>query len=431
MTPALSLADTEMDIQRTSEARKRKIRRTALAVVSLLALAGVTAGLSRLKPAPPAVEKGAIWTDTVKRGPMLRDVRGTGALVPVEIRWVPTLNPGRVERILVLPGAAVKADAVLLELSNPELVQAALDLEWEVKGAEAELENLRVQLESQRLNQQAAAASLKLDYSQADLEAQADEELASLGLVPTLVLKRSRARAEELKTRYEIEQQRLEISRDAANAQLAVQKSKLEQCRAQARLKQQQVESLKIRAGIDGVLQKLGDKDPLQVGQQLVAGANVARVADPLRLKAEIKVPETQAKDILLDQVAIVDTRNGTAEGRVVRIDPAVQNGTVTVDVALNGPLPKGARPDLSVDATIQLERLDDVLNVGRPVQAEPESASHLFKLVNARMAVRVPVKFGRISVNTVEVREGLRAGDQVILSDMSQWDGYDRVRLN
>lgn len=421
-----------MDIQRTSQARKRRIRRVIFGSVGLVVVALVTVGLSRLKPAAPSVDKGTIWTDTVKRGEMLREVRGTGTLLPEEIRWVPIINPGRVERILVLPGAAVQADTILIELSNPELEQAVFDSEWQCKAAAAELDNLQAQLESLRLSQVAAAASLKADFSQAELEAEADEELCKDGLVPKLVMKRSRSKADELKSRYEIEEKRLQTSANAARAQVAVQQAKVEQLRAQSNLKRQQFDSLKVRAGLSGVLQKLGDREQLQVGQQLPSGANVARVADPARLKAEIKIAETQAKDVQLGQPVSVDTRNGLVEGRVVRIDPAVQNGTVTVDVTLEGALPKGSRPDLSVDGTIQLERLADVVNVGRPVQGQAESTVGLFKLVNGgREAVRVQVKLGRSSVNAIEVRGGLEVGDQIIRSDMSQWDAYDRVRIN
>jgi len=347
-----------MDYQRTSATRNRKLRQVSYALGGLVIIAGITAGLSRLKPAAPSVAKASVWLDSVKRGPMLREVRGTGTLVPLDIRWIPTLNQGRVERIHVLPGSTVRADTVLVELSNPELEQAALDAEWQAQAAEAELQKLSVDLESSRLNQQSISASARHDYTQAELEAQADAELAREGLVPKLVEQRSRAKADELKARLEIEERRLAISADSAKAQLVVQKTKLQQLRAQAALKRTQVESLKVRAGIDGVLQKLGDKDPLQVGQQLVPGANVARVADPLRLKAEVKVPETQAKDIQVGQFAVIDTRNGVANGEVVRIDPAVQNGTVAVDVAFNTELPKGVRPDLAVEGTIQIERV-------------------------------------------------------------------------
>jgi HlyD family secretion protein len=421
-----------MDFERHSQARRRKVRRIIIVAGALLGVVALTVGVSTLNPAVPRVQRAFVWIDAVKRGPMLRAVAGTGALVPVEIRWVPALTAGRVERILVLPGAAVKADTVVLELSNPELQQAALEAEWQVQAAEAELENLKVKLESERLNQQATTAGFKSDHCLAELEALADETLATNGLVPQLVSKRSRAKADELKNRWNIESKRLEMSSESARAQLTVQQSKVQQCRVQAQLKKQQVQSLKVVAGLNGILQKLGDREPLQAGQQLVAGANVARVADASRLKAEVKIPETQARDIELGQRAVIDTRNGFARGRVERIDPAVQNGTVTVDVALEGELPRGCRPDLTVEGTIELERLDNVLSVGRPVRGEPEAVTRLFKLVNGgRSATRVNVKLGRTSVNQIEVREGLEAGDQVIISDTSQWDGQDRIRLN
>jgi HlyD family secretion protein len=421
-----------MDFERQSQARRRKIRRIIIVAGSLLGVGVLTLGVSSLNPAAPRVQRTSVWIDAVKRGPMLRTVAGTGTLVPMEIRWVPALTAGRVERILVLPGAAVKVDTVLIELSNPELRQAALEAEWQVQAAEAELENLKVKLASERLNQQATAEGFKFDHSQAELEAQADEALATNGLVPQLVSNRSRAKADELKNRWVIESNRLEMSSESARAQLAVQQVKVEQCRAQAQLKNQQVRSLQVVAGLNGVLQRLGDKEPLQAGQQLLAGANVARVADASRLKAEVKIPETQARDVQLSQTALIDTRNGLAKGRVERIDPAVQNGTVTVDVALEGELPRGCRPDLTVEGTIELERLDNVLSVGRPVRGEPEAVTRLFKLVNGgRGATRVNVKLGRSSVNQIEVREGLEVGDQVIISDTSRWDGQDRIRLD
>src|SRR5438552_7046190 len=325
-----------MDIARPDVARKRRRKRILYSVAGLSALVVITIGLSRLKPAAPLVENP--WPDTVKRGEMLRQVRGNGTLVPEEILWIPTLCAGRVERIMVLPGAAVKADTVLVELSNPDVDQAAFDAESQLKGAEADMANLRVQLDSQKLTEEAMVAMAQANYSGAKLDFEVNDELAKAGLVPALTLKQSKAKAEELAKLLEIEQQRLTISADAARAQLAVQDAKVAQLRAQLQLRRRQVEALKIRAGIDGVLQKLGDAaaTTLQGGQQLAPGATVARVANPARLKAEIKVAETQAKDIQFDQRAEIDTRNGVIPGHVIRIDPAVQNGTVTVDVALD-----------------------------------------------------------------------------------------------
>jgi HlyD family secretion protein len=363
---------------------------------------------------------------------MLREVHGNGTLLPEQIRWIPAMNAGRVEFIHVQAGAAVKADTVILELSNPELIQAAFDAEWAVKAAEAQLAKLKVQLDSDQLAAEANVAALRADCSVAKLDAEADEKLLQEKLVDRLTAARSRTKAEQLTIRCALEDKRLLTVAQSRIAQLAAQDAELARLRAVYELKKQQVESLKVKAGLEGVLQKLGETSQLQVGQQIPAGANLARVANPKRLKAEIKVAETQAKDVELNQSASVDTRNGIIAGHVVRIDPAAQNGTVTIDVALDGSLPKGARPDLTVDGTIELEKLDDVVYVGRPVHGEPDSTVTIFKILEGgKNAVRVPVKLGRSSVNFIEVIDGLKPGDQVILSDMSQWDGYDRVRLN
>lgn len=422
-----------MDIARPDQARKKRRRRIAALVGGLAAITLITLGLSQLKPAAPPVERGSLLFDTVKRGQLLRQVRGNGTLVPQEIRWIPTINQGRVERIVVLPGARVKADTILVELSNPDVTQAAFDAESLVKTAEADMTNLRVQLDSQRLTQRSAVATAKSNYSSAKLDLEVNDQLASSGLVPAITLRQSKAKAEELASLLEIEEERLKISAEATAAQIAAQQTKLDQLRGQLELKRLQVQALKIRAGVDGVLQRLGDlTNPLQEGQQLPAGALVARVAEPSHLKAAIKIAETQAKDVQLDQIAEIDTRNGIIPGHVIRVDPAVDNGTVTVDIALDAPLPKGARPDLSVDGTIELERLQDVLYVGRPVQGQPESLIGLFKVIEGgRAATRVQVKLGHTSVSTVEIVQGLQIGDQIILSDMSQWDSFERVRLN
>ena len=422
-----------MDLPVSPEVRRRRKRRRWLTIIAaVVVLTLVTIGLSRLQPAAPVVEKSSIWVDTVKRGEMLRQVRGNGTLVPEDIRWIPALNAGRVEQILVLPGARVKADTVLVELSNPEVDQEAFDAEWELKGAKAELANLRVKLETDKMTLKKAVATAEADYSNAKVEFEVEDALAKSGLTPAVTLKQARTKAEELEKVLAIERERLASADTAAQAQLDVQEAKVAQLNAQLELRKQQVEGLKIRAGMDGVLQRLGDPtNPLQLGQQLAAGAPVARVANMTRLKAAIKIAETQARDVQLDQVAEIDTRNGVIPGHVTRIDPAVENGTVTVDVGLDAPLPKGARPDLSVDGTIELERLADVLYVGRPVQGQPDSTVGLFKVVdNGKAAVRVSVKLGRSSVSTIEVLGGLQVGDQVVLSDMSQWDAHDRVRL-
>jgi HlyD family secretion protein len=353
--------------------------------------------------------------------------------VPQEIRWIPTVNQGRIERVCVLPGARVTKETVLVELVNPEVTQAAFDAESMVKTAEADGTNLRVQLESQKLTQRAAVATARSNFNSAKLDLEVNEQLASAGLIPAIALRQSKAKAEELASLLEIEEERLKISADSEAAQLGAQETKLAQLRKQLELKRLQVEALKIRSGVDGVLQRLGDStNPLQEGQLLPAGALIARVAEPARLKAAIRIAETQAKDVQLDQHAEIDTRNGIIPGHVTRVDPVVENGTVTVDVALDAALPKGARPDLSVEGTIEIERLNDVLYVGRPVQGQPESLTHVFKVVEqGRVATRVQIKLGHSSINMVEVLQGLQNGDQIILSDMSQWDSFERVRLN
>jgi len=413
--------------------KRRRLRRWLLGGGAAAVLALVTLGLSRLQPAATMVEKASIFMDTVKRGEMLRQVRGNGTLIPEDIRWIPTVNAGRVERIVVLPGARVKRDTVLVELSNPEVEQAAFEAEWDLKGARAGLANLHAQLNSDRLTQKKAVATAEADFSSARLEFEVEDELSKSGIASQVTLKQAKTKADELAKLLEIEKERLGATDASEKAQLDVQEAKVSQLEATLELKRQQADGLKIRAGMDGVLQRLGDAaNPLQLGQQLAAGAPIARVADPSRLKAAIKVAETQARDIQLDQVAEIDTRNGVVSGHVIRVDPAVENGTVTVDVALDGALPKGARPDLSVDGTIELERLENVLYVGRPVQGQTDSQVGIFKVVeNGAAARRVPVKLGRSSVSTIEIQQGLEAGDQVILSDMSQWDAHERIRLN
>jgi HlyD family secretion protein len=421
-----------MDIPRIGEAKRKRRKRIIIGAVGLVVLAGITMGLMRLPQAAPSVPRSTLYFGTVKHGGFPRNVRGNGTLLPEEIRWVPAVNPGRIERILVLPGAEVKVDTVLIEMTNPELEQAAFEAKWALTAAQADLENTRVTLESQRLTQEAATATLKSQMNLAILDAEADAKLAAEHLVADLTAKRSRANADELKGRYEIEVKRLEIANEAIKAQVAVQQAKVEQLRASYRLKEQQVESLKVRAGIDGVLQRLGDTQVLQRGQQIVAGANLARVANPNKLKAEIRIAETQARDIQYGQSAEVDTRNGVIQGKVIRIDPAPQNGTVGVDVALEGPYPKGSRPDLTVDGTIMLERLENVLYVERMVHGQSDSTVGIFKTYESgRMAQRVNVKLGRTSVSFIEVLDGLTVGDEIILQDMSQYDSNDRLRLN
>jgi HlyD family secretion protein len=416
-----------MDVPRQNVAKKKKIKRAILLGIGLILVLGITLGLSRLKPAAPGVERATVWIDTVKRGPMLRQVRGTGTLVPEQIQWIPAATDGRVEKIFVLAGALVKSDTILLQLSNPELELASRDAELQLKAAQAELASERVRLESQRMDQEAAAAGVKADYIGAQLRAEADETLAKEGLVADFTLKISKAKAEELALRYEIEKKRVEINKESVIAQMDVQRAKVDQLRALYQLKHDQLEALRVRSGADGVLQQL----PLQVGQRVTPGTTLAKVVQPEHLKAELKIAETQAKDIQIGQVASVDTRNGIIPGHVMRVDPASQNGTVTVDVKLEGSLPKGARPDLTVDGTVELERMQDVLYVGRPASGQENGTVGLFRLdPDGSDASRVTVKLGRSSVNTIEILEGLKPGDQVVLSDMSAWDAYDHIRL-
>jgi HlyD family secretion protein len=417
-----------MDVPRKSAARNRLIKRVLMGVVALTAMVLITIGLGRLKLAAPTIERSSVWIDTVKRGPMRRDVRGLGTLVPQEILFIPALTDGRVVRIHIRPGTAVKPDSVILELSNPELETAAVDAEFQLKAAEAAYTDLRVQLESKGLDQRATAAQVTADFKQARMKADRDEALAKQGLLPDLDRQLSRVKAEELAVRTQLEEKRLSIVGESVEAQLAAQRVKIDQLRAQAELKRKQVEQLKVRAGTDGILQQL----PVEVGQRLAAGTVLAKVSQPTKLKAELKVPETQAKDIGLGQPVTIDTRNGLIAAKVIRIDPGSTNGTVTVDAKLEGELPQGARPDLSVDGTVELERLSDVVYVGRPVFGQPNSTVSLFKLEpDGRYANRVQVKLGRNSVNNIEIVEGLRVGDQVILSDMSAWDAQNRIRLN
>ncbi|HEX9186280.1 MAG TPA: HlyD family efflux transporter periplasmic adaptor subunit [Vicinamibacteria bacterium] len=417
-----------MDIARPDLLEKKKKRRLAWGAVVAVAVALLTLGVSRLKPAAPTVERATVVIDTVKRGEMVREVRGLGTLVPEEIRWIPALTQARVERLVLLPGTKVTADSVVLELSNPELETQAQDAESQARAAEARYTELKVRLESQLLDQKAAAARVAAESRQARLRADADAELAKNGLIAGLTLKLSQSAADELEHREGIEQQRLAIAGEAITAQMRVQEAEVEQRRAQARLRRSQVEALRVRAGLDGVLQVV----PVEVGQQVTPGTNLARVARPDRLKAVVRVPETQARDVVPGQKAVVDTRNGVVAARVMRVDPAVQNGTVTVDLALVGELPKGARPDLTVDGTIELERLENALHVGRPAMGQPQTTVGLFRIVKGTSeAVRVRVHLGQASVSTIEIVEGLDEGDEVILSDTSAWDSADRIRLN
>jgi HlyD family secretion protein len=416
-----------MDIARPSNARAKLIRRIILGGVAVLFIGGVSFGLTRLRPAAPAVDRATVWSDEVKRGPMLRDVRGLGTLVPEEIRWIPAQTDSRVERWVLRPGATVKPGSVIMELSDPTLQREALDAEFQLKGAEADLANLKVQVDSDLMNQKAIEAGVRSDYEQAKIQHEVDAKLVAEGLAADVTERLSRVKEQQLAIRVQLEGERTKVAVDSAKARLAAQQAKIDEQNALYQLKKSQVDALHVRAGIDGVLQLV----PVDVGQHVTPGTNLARVADPKKLKAEIKIAETQAKDVIIGQTASVDTRNGIVTGHVSRVDPSVQNGTVTVDVQFDGLLPDGARPDLSVDGTVELENLKNVLYVGRPVHGASQSTISLFKLTpDGSEAVRTNVKLGRSSVNTVEILDGLQVGDRVILSDMSQWDNYDRIRL-
>jgi HlyD family secretion protein len=416
-----------MDIPRTAAAAQRRRKRILYALAGIAVLVLVTVGLLRLRPAAPSVERGTVWIDTVKRGPMLRQVRGLGTLVPTDIRWIPATSEGRVERIFMLPGTRVKKDTVLLQLANPQLEQETLDAQWKLNAAEADQKNLEAQLQNQLLAQRSVAAQVGGEYREAKLKAETDTELSKLGVVAPMALKNSVSKSDELEMRSRLEQERVDAARQTMKAQLDAGKAKVEQARAFYELKKEQLDGLKVRAGADGVLQEL----PLKEGQFVPVGTLLAKVVEPSHLKAELKIPETQAKDLQLNQPAQIDTHNGVIPGHVMRIDPAAVNGTVTVDVSLDGELPSGARPDLSVDGTVDLERMADVLYVGRPAFGQEHSTVGMFRLEpDGVTADRVQVKLGRGSPTVIEIVGGLKQGDQVILSDMSRWDNFDRIKL-
>jgi HlyD family secretion protein len=423
-----------MDIPRSPAfARQKKIRRLLFSIAAFIVVALVTVVLAKLKPAAPTVERGTTWREKVKRGEMVRQVRGPGTLVPEDIRWITAATEATIERIVTLPSASIlKPDTVILEMRDEKVQQELIDAELQLRAAEADLTSLKVRLNNELLQQQSDTANLRGQYHQAKIQAEANEQLSKEGLLSKVTTRVSQVSAEELEKRFALEEERLRIKAESTAAQVKAEDARVAQRRALYELKKSQAEALKVRAGIEGVLQVV----PVQVGQRVPAGTNLARVAVPGRLKAELRIPETQARDIEIGQRAVVDTRNGEVEGRVTRMDPAAQNGTVLVDVAaFTEPLPRGARPDLSVDGTVELERLTNVLYVGRPAFGQEQSSVSLFKVVAGTCempdeANRVTVKLGRTSVNTVEILSGLADGDCVILSDMSAWDGRDRVRL-
>ena len=417
-----------VDIARSPDViRKKKIRRALYAAAAGVVIILITLGVSRLKPAAPSVERATVWVDTVKRGPMVRQVRGSGTLVPEEIRWIPATTQGRVERIILRPGAQVKAGTVILELSNPELEQSVKEAQLAYQSAQAAFQNRKAELESSLLKQQSELATIEANYKNATMTLQMNETLLKEGLVPKITVEQMRSNALDLENRLKIEKQRLEMTQLGIKSQIAPQESDVNQRRAALELRTKQLEDLKVKSSMEGVLQVV----PVEVGASVQPGANLARVANPHNLKAELRIAETQTKDITIGLPAEVDTRNGVVKGRVSRIDPASSNGTVGVDVTLEGALPPGARPDLSVDGTVRLELLENVIYVGRPAFGQENSTVGLFKVGADGEAMRVNVKLGRSSVNTIEIIEGLQPGDQVILSDMSSYDEYQRIKLS
>jgi HlyD family secretion protein len=416
-----------MDIPRLGVARSKKIRRILFLIAFIVAASAATYGLSKLKPAAPSVERATLWPDKVKRGPMLRDIHGTGTLVAEDFRWIPASRDGLVQKINVRIGDTVSPNTILAELSNPDLLQTLMDSELQIKAAEADLVNMRTGHENAAINQQILIANLDAAAQRARLQADTNDELAKRGLIGQLSVRLSHLEADNSASQVEREKQRVAINAKSADAQIAAQEARLDQLRATYEMRKRQVDELKIRAGVSGVLQQLS----IEGGQRITTGAPIAKVAEPGRLKAQLRIAETQAKDILIGQTASIDTRNGIIPGRVVHIDPAAVQGTVTVDVQLEREPPKGTRPDSSVDGTIEIERLDNVLYVGRPANGQQDTTVQMFKVLANGEAVRGRVRIGRVSVNSIEILEGLQEGDEVILSDMSTWDAYDRIRLN
>ena len=424
-----------MDVPRKDAARRKWIRRGLFAGAVVIVVPAISITLGRMKPASPIVEASSVWPDTVKRGEMVVQHRGLGSLVAEEILFVAAVTEGRVRKILVRPGTLVGVETVIVQLTSPELEQQTLDAEYALKSGEAKLKDLQVTLVSQTLTQRAELARLETELTQAKLNYELQDALFKEGLVKPLPYKLAQANFADLTKRYALEQERLTIRKDSVEAQLAVQAADIDKLRAMYGLRKSQLDALNVKAGVAGMLQELPGLLPntqLQEGQRVPAGTVLAKIAQQTKLKAELKIPETQIKDVTPGQLADIDTRNGHIPGRVSRIDPAAKEGTVLVDVRLEGPLPPGARPDLSVDGTIEIEKMADVLYIQRPAFGQPNSTVSIFKYEpDGKAASRVQVKFGRTSVNTIEVLEGLRVGDRVILSDMSAWDAHDRVRLN
>jgi HlyD family secretion protein len=416
-----------VDIARPSQAKKKRIRRILWASVAVIAVAGISLGVSRLRPAAPSVDRAVVWIDTVKRGDFTRQVRGSGVLTPEDIRWIPAQTKGRVDDILLRPGAQVKPDTVILVLDDPDVKQAVKDAELAYQAAKAAYDNKKADLQSTLLSQEAGVKSIEAQYNQADYDLQANEALFKEGLVAELTVKQKRSAASDLKNRLASEQNRLQITQQGLTQQIAPQEADVNQKKAAWELRSRELENLKVKAGMTGTLTVIA----VERGAQVAPGTNLARVADPTRLKAELRIAETQTKDIHIGQYAEVDTRNGIVKGHVIRMDPSSTGGTVGVDVGMDGELPPGSRPDLSVDGTIQLEKLDNVIYVGRPAFGQENSTVSLFKVSADGEAVRTTVKLGRSSVSQIEIVEGLQPGDQVILSDMSAQDSFDRIRIS
>jgi HlyD family secretion protein len=416
-----------MDIAIPQNEHAKIVRRIVIAVVLLLGVAVAAYALTRLRPAAPSVDGASLFSDTVKRGDLLRAVHGVGTLVPEDIQWIPALNTARVSKIILHPGAIVKTDSVILELTNPELQRDTLDAEYQLKAAEAQFLSVKAQMGSDILNQKAAAAAVRSEYEQSKIQHAVDEKMLEQKLGAEVTARLSKVKEDQLAIRAQLEEARSKNAEDTAEAKIAAEKSHVDQQRALYNLRRSQLEALHVRAGINGVLQLV----PVEVGQSVAPGTNLARVADPKKLKAQIKIAETQANELSPGMKSTIDTRNGIVAGRVSRIDPSVQNGTVTVDISIDEALPNGARPDLSVDGTIEIENLKNILYVGRPAFGQPQTTVGLFKLnEDGTEAVRTSVKLGRFSVSSVEVLQGLKEGDRVILSDTSAWSSYERIRL-
>jgi HlyD family secretion protein len=428
-----------MDVQRKGVKKRKTIVGIILGICALAALIGAWKLTKNLKPAAPGVELSTLWPDTVKRGPMVREVRGLGTLVPEDTVLLTATTDSTVKKIVVKPGVPVKADTVIMIMTSPELetdLSAAL---FAMKGAQADYDNLKVTLERSLLDLQSAVAQTSADYNTAKLESDRDTALAKENLLAVTDAKISQVKAEQLSEKLKIDQQRLAGDAAGEKAQLEAQQVKLDNFKSQYELKKSQVDKLSVRAGVDGMLQSVPPPAvPVEEGQKVPAGMILGKIAQPGHLKAELKIAETQIRDVAPNQLAVIDTRlagggsTGLVSGRVSRIEQSIVNGTVTVDVALTGPLPPGSRADLSVDGTIQLEKMEDVVYVGRPVFGQENSTVTLFKLEpDGKYANKIKVTFGRSAINTIEIKDGLQVGDRVILSDMSQWDQYDRIKLN